>query len=305
MMRLDGLSVHPIKAACPACHFAHGRVPVMAIMTSPLSTAEPWSLVAADYDELVLPLFTAFSRQAMEGMGLRAPRRVLDVACGPGTTTAVLAERGHEVDAIDFSRAMVERLEAKLGPGGSLHAGTVRAHVMDGQELRFAEASFDAAFSMFGLMFFPDRARGFAELYRVLRPGGQVCVSSWLPLAEVPTMRWAFGAFNSILPPPNGDAPTRAPVLEEPATFRRELEQAGFASVHIERCRAPTPVSDIDQFWQGMVRSSAPIALFREKVGEARWAELNVKALAQLHATAPQDLSSLCLEAWLGFGVKP
>jgi SAM-dependent methyltransferase len=272
-------------------------------MASPLAVPEPWNLVASSYNELVVPLFEAFSRRAIALLELGAKQRVLDMACGPGTASALLARAGHEVDAIDFSEAMLAELNQKLAPGGSLAGASIRPQHMDGQSLTFADETFDGALSMFGLMFFPDRARGFAELHRVLKPGARACVSSWLPLDRTAAMRWAFGAFASVTPPPPKDAPPREPILEDPDVFAAEMRTAGFHDVRIEQCSAPLPVPSIEEFWGHMVKSSAPVALFKRKLGDA-WPELNERALQKLRETAPDDLSSLTMDAWIGCGRK-
>lgn len=272
-------------------------------MPSPLAVREPWNLVAADYDELVVPLFEAFAQRAIELLALPPKRRVLDVACGPGTASALLARAGHEVDAIDFSESMLAELERKLAPGGALAGASIRPQLMDGQNLRFPNDSFGGALSMFGLMFFPDRARGFAELHRVLEPGAPACVSSWLPLDRTAAMRWVFSAFAAVTPPPPKDAPPREPLLEDPGLFESEMRAAGFRDVRVEHCSAPLPVTTIEDLWEHMVRSSAPIALFKRKSGDA-WPELNERVLRKLHETAPPDLSKLTMDAWIASGRK-
>ena len=50
---------------------------------------------------------------------------------------------------------------------------------MDGEALTVADASFDAAFSIFGVMLFSDWRRGLREQARVVRPGGKACVATW------------------------------------------------------------------------------------------------------------------------------
>jgi SAM-dependent methyltransferase len=273
-------------------------------MAGPLASPEPWNLVAKDYDELVLPLFTHFAERAVELLELKAPGRVLDVACGPGTATLLLAKAAHEVDAIDFSKEMVAHLKDRINNESGPGAAKVRPQLMDGQRLEFASGSFEGALSMFGLMFFPDRARGFQELYRVLKPGARACVSSWLPLADVPLMKWAFGAFAAATPAPPAGAPPREPMLEDAETFKAEMSAAGFSNIQILRHSVPLPITDIDEFWANMVRSTAPIVLFRHRVGEAQWAEVNAKTLELLRSTAPADLGNLTMNAWLGVGQK-
>jgi ubiquinone/menaquinone biosynthesis C-methylase UbiE len=80
---------------------------------------------------------------------------------------------------------MIARLRERAAREG---VADIDARVADGCALPFPDASFDAGFSSFGLMFFPDRARGFGELLRVLRPGAQAVVSSWAPMTRVPVL---------------------------------------------------------------------------------------------------------------------
>ncbi|NIQ15982.1 MAG: methyltransferase domain-containing protein, partial [Candidatus Dadabacteria bacterium] len=51
-------------------------------------------------------------------------------------------------------------------------------HVMDGQNLEFADGSFDVATSLYGLMFFPDLAKGFSEMHRVLKDNGRALIAT-------------------------------------------------------------------------------------------------------------------------------
>ena len=49
--------------------------------------------------------------------------------------------------------------------------GSVETAVMDGRDLKFRDATFDAGFTNFGIFFLPDLVKGGAELYRTLKPG--------------------------------------------------------------------------------------------------------------------------------------
>jgi ubiquinone/menaquinone biosynthesis C-methylase UbiE len=65
----------------------------------------------------------------------------------------------------------------------------IKTCLMDGQALEFGDNTFDFAYSIFGLMFFPDRLKGFREMHRTLRPGGRAAVTSWAPVEESPLMQ--------------------------------------------------------------------------------------------------------------------
>jgi SAM-dependent methyltransferase len=258
---------------------------------APLATAKPWNLVANGYDEFTRTMFAGFARRGCELLSLPAGARVIDVACGPGTASIPLAHAGHEVDAIDFSDGMLERLRAKLAPGGTHEGASIRARLMDGQQLEFDDACFDAGISMFGLMFFPDRRRGLSELRRVVKGGGRVCIASWPPLTQVPAWAWVFGAIALLNPASSEEPPPRELILADRESIVRELSGAGFVNVEVEAYDQSTPMpDDLEVFWNAMVASSAPIALIRDSMDELHWKEASARAVEHLRATMPQDL---------------
>jgi demethylmenaquinone methyltransferase / 2-methoxy-6-polyprenyl-1,4-benzoquinol methylase len=110
--------------------------------------------------------------------------RVLDIATGTGDLALELARRvapGGEVLGSDFSEGMLARARQKAraldgGAPSGARGAELRFEWGDGLELPYAEDEFDAATNGFGLRNFPDRARGLAEMVRVVRPGGRVVV---------------------------------------------------------------------------------------------------------------------------------
>ncbi len=90
------------------------------------------------------------------------PGRLLDVGCGGGVHTAAFAARGWSVTGVDVSAAQLELARAR----------GVEVVEADAAELPFAEASFDAAVSMFTHTDVGDFAAALREVARVVRPGG-------------------------------------------------------------------------------------------------------------------------------------
>lgn len=131
-----------------------------------------WDDNAPDYRGVVNDFTAFYSQCAWEMASLPTDATVLDIAAGGGALTKVASAAGHRVLATDFSPAMVESIAALDLPG-------VTAQVMDGQDLDLPDASFDAAFSMFGIMLFPDWRAGLHELSRILKPGGTACIGTW------------------------------------------------------------------------------------------------------------------------------
>ncbi|WP_437281628.1 methyltransferase domain-containing protein [Sorangium sp. So ce375] len=264
---------------------------------SPLATPAAWNLVAGDYATDVLPLFERYSADALRLAGLAPGARVLDVAAGPGTLSLLAAGQAR-VTAVDFAAAMIEQLRERAARAGL----AVDARVGDGMALPFEDGSFDAAFSMFGLIFFPDRDRGLRELLRVLRPGGRAVVASWTPMDTTPILGELFAAIRAELPGlPFGEG--KAP-LGDPGEFRAEMEAAGFRGVSVHEVEHAQDVPSTEEFWRTVCRSNAPLVLLRDKLGAERWEALGDAILGKLRARfgdGPQHLSRTAL---LGVGSR-
>ncbi|HYP89768.1 MAG TPA: class I SAM-dependent methyltransferase [Polyangiaceae bacterium] len=257
---------------------------------SPLASPEPWSLVADDYANELLPMFELFSRDALALAPTPVGAKLLDVAAGPGTLTLLAAESGRSVSAIDFSPEMVKNLKRRLN-GAQLGADV---RLGDGQALPWGDAEFDAAFSMFGLMFFPERARGFAELFRVLKPGASVVVSSWAPFEGI--FASIMAAMSEVLPDiPFGSG--KGP-LGDPAELSQGLSAAGFRDVKVTPFTHTMKAESPAALWAQSQRTTAPIVLLKRRLGDAKWVEVTrgvVERLEAKYGTAEVDVTTTAL----------
>ncbi|MEX2542390.1 MAG: class I SAM-dependent methyltransferase [Trueperaceae bacterium] len=138
-----------------------------------------------------------------DAVDLHADERVLDIACGSGTAALVAARRYCRVTGIDYVSSLIERAERRSDADG-LAADFL---VADAQNLPFADASFDALLSVYGVQFAPDQALAAREMLRVCRPGGRIGLAT--PLAE----GWSGDFFATHAkyspPPPSIDTPLR------------------------------------------------------------------------------------------------
>ena len=132
------------------------------------------------YDRFLGPYLFEFSAadlaQRVAGQ-FDGPIHLLEVACGTGISTRHLANRlvpGSTIDATDLSDAMLAHAQDVNGN----HAN-VRYRQADALDLPFDDAVFDAVVCPFGIMFFPDRAKGMEEMTRVLKPGGLLALNIW------------------------------------------------------------------------------------------------------------------------------
>jgi SAM-dependent methyltransferase len=179
----------------------------------------------------------------------------------------------------------------------------VEAQVGDGMALPWPDARFDAACSLFGLIFFPDRERGLRELWRVLRPGGRAVVSSWVPADQVPVLADVWSVLAGALPM----LPyTRVrPVLGDPGAFRAELSAAGFEAVEVHEVRHELAVASVTEYWRSLERSTPPLMAARETVPDTRWAEIRAEIEGRLRERFGDGPLQVPLIALLGVGSRP
>ncbi len=106
-------------------------------------------------------------------VGARAGQNAVDVGCGPGALTAVLADRlgVDQVAAIDPSESFVAALAERL-PGVDVRPGTA-------EHLPYADQTFELAVAQLVVHFMADPVAGLAEMARVTKPGGTVAANVW------------------------------------------------------------------------------------------------------------------------------
>lgn len=253
--------------------------------------------MAEGYAAVSFEQFALYAADALTLASINGSDRIVDVAAGPGSLSIQASLLAREVCALDFSRNMLEELRARMVSAGR---SNIEVREGDGQALPYDEASFDAAFSMFGLIFFPDRARGFGELHRVLRPGGRAVVSSWQPMGRVPLLVDVFSALAAELPQvPFGDG--KGP-LSDPAELEREMRAAGF-EVRVEERTHALEADGIEALWAGMRRSLAPLVLLEQRLGPDAFAPIatNIERKLRERYRGPLRVE---MPAWLALGTK-
>lgn len=192
------------------------------------------------YEQLLVPLVFAEPAEHLAGAVLgRGPQDVLETAAGTGVLTRALVAGGApRITATDLNEPMLQAAE-ELCP-----SQRVRWQVADAMALPVPDASYDAVACQFGVMFFPDKVRGYAEARRVLRPGGSFHFNAWDRVEANPAWRVVSDALNAASP----DVPLlflrRMPYgYHDPSVIARHLEQAGFEETTVERMTG-TSVSD-------------------------------------------------------------
>lgn len=164
-----------------------------------------------------------------ERMRLAPGDRVLELGCGPGNLWLENAERlpaGLAVVLSDLSGGMLDAARARLGPR-MVRFAPCR---IDAQAIPCADGRFDAVIANHMLYHVPDRAAAFAEIERVLRPGGRALVTTyaWTHLIELRELTARFDVQGAAL------RASRSAADFDLETAADEMS-ARFADVRVER----------------------------------------------------------------------
>ena len=149
-----------------------------------LGMRNAWSRVAVAYEELYSQRLAHLTERGLDLLAPGPGVDGLDVACGPGSTTAALAGRlsGGRALGVDFSESMVARAQGRFAGRGISFA------VDDAERLSQPTAAFGAVTCSFGLMYCYDARAALHHMARVLAPGGRLMLLVW---GRAPRVWWS------------------------------------------------------------------------------------------------------------------
>jgi SAM-dependent methyltransferase len=179
------------------------------------------------YEQYLVPLiFEHYAADLAARVALRAPARVLEVAAGTGVVTrhrALTLAASVPLVATDLTQPMLDQAAA-VGV-----ARPVEWRQADAMQLPFPDASFDVVVCQFGVMFFPDKVRAFAEARRVLRPDGQFLFSVWDRIEHNVFADAVTQALATVFPDDPPHFLVRTPHgYHDPSMIARDLTLGGF-----------------------------------------------------------------------------
>jgi ubiquinone/menaquinone biosynthesis C-methylase UbiE len=235
---------------------------------------EAWDAIAEGYDRYVAPQEVDLANEGLRFVGLESGDRFLDVAAGTGGLSLPAARLGAEVLATDWSRAMIERFEARVREEGLSKA---EGRVMDCHALDLPDDGFDVTGSQFGVMLVPDQPRALREMVRVTKPGGRVLVIAYGSPAELEFLQIFLGALKAVAPEFPG-LPDDPPPLEfqvsDPAVLRQRLTEAGLRNVRVEHTAERPTFASGQEMWDWVLHGNPIPGMLLADLAEEQRARL-------------------------------
>jgi SAM-dependent methyltransferase len=196
-------------------------------MTEP--TLQAQIEAAQAYEALMVPaLFGEWAAKVADAAQIQTGERVLDLACGTGILAREVTSRtgaAGSVVGLDPSAGMLAVAE-QLAPEVEWRQGVA-------ESLPFADQTFDAVVSQFGLMFFDDRRQALRQALRVLRSGGRLAIAVWDSLDNIPAYAAEVALLEQLAGARAAD-PVRAPfVLGDRGDLEALFADAGVATVAV------------------------------------------------------------------------
>lgn len=183
----------------------------------------------------------SWRKKLVKACMLDSDSRVVDLCAGTGDVSLAIAERAKPAEVVvsDFTPEMLDVARDKI----AAYRGPTKLSVQlaDAQDLPFEDASFDCATVAFGVRNLPERERNFAEVLRVLKPGGRYVILEFSRPSFAPFrgayhvyLRHAIPAIGGVLTGDRegfvylNDSIRRFPTQPELAA---ELREAGFSAI--------------------------------------------------------------------------
>jgi SAM-dependent methyltransferase len=243
------------------------------------------------YDRFLVPLiFESYAGDLAERVAKVKPRDVLETAAGTGALTRAIASRlpiDARIVATDLNQPMLDHGAAKQP-----HDSRIIWQQADALALPYKDQTFDVVACQFGVMFFPDKVKGYREAHRVLKPGGHFLFTAWDRITENEFAGVVSQALAALFPHDPPDFMARTPHgYFDGGRIREELVKAGFTSISIETrddiSRAASPQDVALAYCQGTPLTNEIQARDPSRLEEAT--QTVTEALAQRFGSGPVE----------------
>ena len=169
------------------------------------------------YERMLQP----FDDALIEALHPRSSDRILEIGCGFGTTAIALAASGAVVHGVDIAPPMIDRARERV----QASAERITFAVADAQEGDLG-GPYDTVASRFGVMFFADPVRAFANIAASVRPDGELAFVCWRSLDRNPWLGLPIEVLRGFTGAPAATSPP-APGAPNPLAFADPVHTEG------------------------------------------------------------------------------
>jgi ubiquinone/menaquinone biosynthesis C-methylase UbiE len=246
-----------------------------------------YNAASDSYDHPTNSFWARFGRNTIERLRIRPGARVLDVCCGSGASAIPAAEKvgpGGFVLGIDLAENLLELARAKAKERG---IENVEFRVGDMLDLDLPGSEFDTVVCVFGIFFVPDMPRAVRELWRQVRPGGQLAITTWGPRLFEPANGFFWESVREVRPDLyKGYNPWDR--ICDPESVRAVLAEGGVFTQDVMAEAGTHEIASPDDWWsiimgsgyRGTVEQLAPAD--REHVQNMNIAYIRKNAISKL-----------------------
>jgi ubiquinone/menaquinone biosynthesis C-methylase UbiE len=216
--------------------------------------AATYNAAADFYDDAANSFWDRFGRRTVERLELQRGARILDVCCGCGASAIPAAQAvgaQGSVVGVDLAQRLLEIARRKASLRGLQN---IEFRVGDMMSLEHAASSFDAAVCVFGIFFVPDMAAAVKELWRVVRPGGQLAITTWGPNFFEPGNTAFWNAVRDVAPDLHKSFNPWDRICD-PTSLRKLFAHAGIEQVEVVAEAGEHLIASPEAWWSAVLGS--------------------------------------------------
>lgn len=255
-----------------------------------------YEAAAANYTAAATHYWPIASTLLIERLALQPRERVLDVACGPGTSALLAAQavgpRG-SVIAVDYSEQMlrIAKNQARLQELTNIDFHLADMSCLEAKTFG-SETSFDVVICVLGVFFVEDMVRQIADLWRLVRPHGRLALTTMGPAVFEPLYTIWRQAYLSVYPQRTVRQPweraNRTVIIDRLLADAGVTETAARVEVAQESIHVPLP--NLDDCWTVVMGTS--LLAYMQELSPQEAGHVREQTLAQIQAGKVNSLQT-------------